>query len=68
MPRRRADATATHASTRVTDYPEEPSGYLTHSKYNFKKYVAGLSAAQFQEKLSDPTFVAALDRTNNGNK
>ncbi len=75
----RANATAAHfqqaaantarsGSTTVTDYPDEPSGYLTHSKYNFRKFVAGLSAAEFQEKLNDPTFVAALDRTNDGNK
>jgi len=30
--------------------------------------VAGLSAKDFQEKLGDPTFVAALDRTNDENK
>ena len=52
----------------VTDYPDDPSGYLTHSKYSFKKYVAGLSAKDFQEKLNDPTFLAALDRTSDGNK
>jgi hypothetical protein len=60
--------TVTSGSTTVTDYPDEPSGYLTHSKYKFKQYVAGLSAAQFQQKFNDPSFVAALDHTSDGNK
>ena len=53
----------------LTDYPEnEPSGYQAHSKYKFKQYVKTLSASEIQEKLNDPTFVAALDRIADGNK
>jgi hypothetical protein len=53
----------------VVDYPEnEPSGHQAHSKFRFKQYVKTLSASEFQEKLGDPTFVAALDRSADGNK
>src|SRR5258707_969916 len=31
--------TAKSGSTTVTDYPDDQSGYLTHSKYNFRKFV-----------------------------
>jgi len=59
-----ANATSESGFTRVVDYPQESHGpaYSEVEKASFRNLLKNLSANEYQERLQDPEFVAAVNR------
>ena len=68
---RKATATARAGTTSFTDYPQEQRGVPPYSdieKASFRKLLQNLTADDYQKRLQDPEFRAAVDKLNSGSK
>jgi hypothetical protein len=63
-------STAKGGSTTVTDYPDDQTGYPSHpTKHSFRRLLDSLDSVQYARRLNeDPSFAAAIDKMDNGNK